>query len=173
MPTLIELALKYWKYAAAAVAIVALVTFYNVHVDGLEKSYAAAKVAAVDAAYKKGSAEATAAAAAEIARKDKAHQVEITAIKDTYENRIKQNDAAHASDAQRLRQLAAAESEHRANGVLASAGGAGTPADSGDADADGLGSLPARFGLALADALRQDDAALSACYADRDSLTGK
>lgn len=172
MLELVELALKYWKYAVAVAAVVALVTFYNVHVDGLEKSYAAAKVAAVDAAYKKGSTEATAAAAAEIARKDKEHAAETASIKDTYENRIKQNDANHAADAQRLRQLAA-ESDRRANALLAGAGSVGTSADSGNAGAGGLGSVPAQLGLELADALRQDDAALSACYAERDSLTGK
>lgn len=172
MLTIIELALKYWKYVAVGAAVAVLVVFYNVHVDGLEKRYAAAKVAAVDAAYKKGSDAATAAAAADIALKNKQHSTELAAVKDTYENAIKQNDSAHAADAQRLRQLAAA-SDRRADGVLAGAAGAGAAAGSGSESVGGLGSVPAQLGLSLADALRQDDAALNACYAERNSLTGK
>ena len=172
MLVLVEWALKYWKAVLAGVAIFALAAFYNVHVHNLETAYAAAKVAAVDAAYKRGSDEARAAAAAEIALRDKDHAAFVAAMKDTYENRIKQNDAAHAADVERLRQRAV-ESDRRANGVLASAPGPGASADGGDASAGGLGSVPAQLGLALADALRQDDAALSACYAERDSLVGR
>jgi hypothetical protein len=168
----IEWALKYWKYVAIGFAVIALVAFYNVHVHNLEVSYAASKVAAVDAAYKRGSDEARAAAAAEIESKEKEHSAAMAAVRGEYEDRIQQNDAAHAADAERLRQRAAA-SARRANGVLAGAGSSGPAPDGGAAGVGGLGSVPAQLGLALADALRQDDAALSACYAERDSLVGK
>jgi|HubBroStandDraft_4_1064222.scaffolds.fasta_scaffold156265_2 hypothetical protein len=158
-------------YAYAALAVAAII-FYNVHVHGLEVSYSAKRVDAVNAAYKKGSDEAVAAAKKQIADKDKEHANDLAQVEENYEKLIQANDAAHNADAARLRQRAA-DSEQRANTLLASAGSANSTASGGDQGSGGLGTVPAGLGLELADALRQDDAALTKCYADRDSLTGK
>jgi hypothetical protein len=158
-----------YAYAAAAIA---LVIYYNVHVHDLEVHYAAARVTAVEAAYKKGSDEAVAVAKKQIADKDKEHANDLAQVEENYEKLIQANDAAHNADAARLRQRAA-DSEQRANALLASAGSASSAAGGGDQGSGGLGTVPAGLGLELADALRQDDAALNKCYADRDSLTGK
>jgi hypothetical protein len=161
--------LKDWAIAAG---VVALVIFYNVHVHDLEVSYSAQRAVAVNAAYKKGSDEAVAAAKKQIADKDKEHADYLAQVEENYEKLIQANDAAHNADAARLRQRAA-DSEQRANALLASAGAVSSAAGGGDQGAGGLGTVPAGLGLELADALRQDDAALTKCYADRDSLTGK
>ena len=158
-------------YAYAAAALAAII-FYNVHVHNLEVHYAAAKIAAVNAAYKKGSDEALAAAKKAIDDKDRQHAADLAQVEENYENLIKSNDAAHNADVSRLRQRAA-DSEQRANALLGSAGSGSAASGSGDQGAGGLGTVPAGLALELVDALRQDDAALGKCYADRDSLTGK
>lgn len=161
--------LKDWLMAAAAVA---LVVFYNVHVHDLEVAYAAKQVDAVNAAYKRGSDEALRAAKKIADDKEAAYTAREAQTEENYENLIKSNDAAHLADISRLRQRAA-DSEQRANSLLGSAGGAGPAPGSGDQGLGGLGFVSGALALELADALRQDDAALSTCYDERDSLTGK
>ena len=155
----------------AAIAIAAIV-FYNAHVHNLEVHYAAAKVAAVNAAYKKSGDEAVAAANKRIESLNKQHGDDLAQVEENYENLIKSNDAAHNADVSRLRQRAA-DSEQRANALLGSAGSGSAASGSGNQGAGGLGTVPAGLALELVAALRQDDAALGKCYADRDSLTGK
>lgn len=161
--------LKDWAIAAA---LVALTVFYNVHVHDLEVAYSAKRVAAVNAAYKKGSDEAIAAAKVKMAQQDKQYADDSAQVEENYEKLIQSNDAAHAADAQRLRQRAV-DSEQRANALLESASRASPTSGSGDQSNSGLGSVPAELTLEIVDALRQDDAALGKCYANRDSLTGK
>lgn len=71
----------------------------------------------------------------------------------------------HNSDVARLRAAAARQS----NPLLHSAPGSSATGSAGDEGFSGLGSVA----LGLADALRADDSALTACYADRNALTGK
>lgn len=158
-----------YAYAAAAIAAVA---YYNIHVHELNVHYAAAQVAAVEKAENEASAKAFAAAKALADAKDKQYSIQLSQVEDTYETQLKAADDQHASDIVRLRQLAA-QGSGNANPVLSGSSGSGASGSGGDEGAGGLGAVPAGLSLELADALRKDDAALSACYADRDSLTGK
>jgi hypothetical protein len=154
-------------YAYAALAIAAVV--FWLHHDHVEQAAGAARVtAAVTAA----TAKANVAAQATIDKYTSEYSSSALAIKDSYEQRIQANTASHDADLQRLRQLATS-SNSAPSKVLGSAASVGASNDTGDGSAKGLGEVPSSTALELADALRADDSALVACYADRDSLTGK
>ena len=94
------------------------------------------------------------------------HSADVAKIEDTYAAALQTAHDQHAADLQRLRDAALYRATHA---VLDGTGSARTEDPSGASGAPSLESVSAE----LADALRQDDAALGACYADRDALTGK
>jgi membrane protein involved in colicin uptake len=150
-----------WLYAGLAIA--AMVFWF--HHDHVEQAAGAARVTAAVA---KASAEAEKAAAAQIALLETQHAADAAKVKEVYDTALTTAAAQHAADLDRLRSLTA----HRADGggpVLESSGAGSSTSDGGTGSLAELGTLAAT----LADALRRDDAALSACYVDRDSLTGK
>lgn len=151
--------LKDWLYVAAIVAIIGLFSWYTVH----ERHIGAAhELAAVTKASDKAKAD------AEKLVKDLTdqHATDVAKIEDTYEHALATADSQHASDLQRLRN---ADAARRAGTMLQGASSNSPQTDGGAAGLSPLESVSAE----LADALRRDDSALTACYADRDSLTGK
>ena len=149
-----------WIYAALAVAAVAG-WFYHDHVIATQA--VAHERAAVAAASAKAEHDAESRVAALAAQ----HTAELIKLKVDYDAQISHALAAHVDDVQRLRDY---DTYRRAHPVLV--GAVGTL---GQALADGSDSFAALGAVSaeLADALRHDDAALTACYADRDALTGK
>lgn len=150
-------------FAYAAIAIAA--GLWWIHHDHVEQAAGAARVEAAVAA---ASAAAQKDAEAKVAAHDNEHAIELAKVKEIYDTAITSAAAQHAADLQRLRDIAA----RRSNGggpVLGSAAPAPSGADPGPPSVGGLGEVAA----GLADALRQDDASLSSCRAERDSLTGK
>lgn len=153
-----------YLYAAAAIAAVA---WYNVHVHNLEVAYGAKQKAAVVEAVDKASAEAQNAARKLAEAKEQQYTIQLSQVEESYENQLKSADAQHAADLSRVRQLTA-QNNRNTDGVLHGAGGAETSGSCGALCVAALGA-----GASLADALRRDDDALTACYKDRDNLTGK
>jgi hypothetical protein len=166
MPALLLKLIPFRDYAYAALAIAAVVWF--LHHDHVERDIGAARETKAVAV---ATAKANTAAKAEIDRLNAAHADDVAQIEARYENAIRDNDASHAADLQRLRNSAA--SSGKANPVLGGASGGTAPTETGAGSAGSLGSVPADIALKLADSLRADDAALDKCYADRDDLTGK
>jgi hypothetical protein len=160
--------LPFRDYAYAAAAAAALV-WYNVHVHNLEVAYGTKQVAATNAAYADASAKTLSAAKKLLDAKDAQHAQDLAKVEANYETQLKASANTHAADLQRLRQLAANESSSDSNSVLAGSGGSGSSAGAGGSSLVGLGYVSAELASALHDA-RND---LRACYADRDSLTGK
>lgn len=156
--------LRDWLYAGLAVAAI----IFWFHHDHVEQAKGAATVTA---AVKAATDKAQAAAAVAITKLNTNHANDVAQIEDHYENTIRDNDAAHAADLQRLRDRAARSSH--TNGVLEGSPGGEATSQAGAGSSESLGSVPAEYALELADAVRADDAALDKCYADRDSLTGK
>jgi hypothetical protein len=155
-----------YLYAALAIAAVA---FYNIHVHNLEVNYARARVNAVNAAVTDASNKLTIAAKA---REDKLaanYADRLKQVNDEHTKQLQADAATHAADLQRLRQLAAAFGNSSGSATLGGAASPGASADSGGSSLIGLGYVSAELAAALHDA--RDD--LSACYAERDSLTGK
>jgi hypothetical protein len=151
--------LKDWLYIAAIVAIISLFVGYTMH----ERHVGAVhELAAVT----KAGAKAEAAVEAKIKTLTDQHAATVADIEDKYEGLLKDADNQHGSDLQRLRD---ADTYRKTHSLLPSAGSSAAQADSGGAGLTGLESVSAK----LADAVRRDDAALNACYADRDDLTGK
>jgi hypothetical protein len=157
--------LRDWAYAAAAIAAV---IWYNVHVHGLEVSYAEKQTAAVVRAVKEASDKAQAEALKQVNALNAQYSARYAALEKTYVEQTQADAATHASDLQRLRQLAATSNQHP-NPVLQGSGGAGTPPNTGESSLVGLGYVSAELAAALYDA--RDD--LGKCYAERDTLTGK
>lgn len=153
-------------YAYAALAIAAVVWF--LHHDSVERSLGATRVTTAVAT---ATAKANAAAQSKIDQLTATHADDVAKIEDNYESTIRDNDASHASDLQRLRERASRSSN--SGQVLGSARGGETAVTPGAGGAVSLGSVPADIALQLVDALRADDASLMKCYADRDDLTGK
>lgn len=153
-------------YVYVALAAAAVVWF--LHHDSVERNMGAARVtAAVNAA----TAKANAAAQAQIDKLNAAHSDDVAQIEANYENVIRDDDAAHIADLQRLRNRAADNSN--SGEVLGSPETGSQTSKAGASSTDSLGSIPADLALTLVDALRADDAALDQCYADRDELVGK
>jgi hypothetical protein len=164
--TLLKL-VPFRDYAYVGIAIAAAVFWW--HHDQVEQAAGAAKeVSAVQAA----TAKAEAAADALFQKNSSEYANSVLAMKDAYEKRIADANTAHDADVKRLQQLAASRNRG-SNKAVPSASSSAASSDAGNQGFSGLGIVPAGLGLELADALRQDDAALTACWAERDSLTGK
>lgn len=99
-----------------------------------------------------------------------------------YESKLKTSEAAREQDRQAaaaqhnsdLQRLLAASARQSGSGVQGP-GGPGSGGPTGSSSLGGVGSLSTGLQvlLGLADALRHDDSELSACWRERDSLTGK
>lgn len=150
---------KDYVYGAIIAALLGWFGWYTYH----ERHVGAQEtVAAVQKASKK--AEAT--AEKQVQKLTNEHAADVAAIEDKYEGMLSDADDAHNADLQRLHD---AERYRQANSAVARTLSAPAQAPSGTDSTKRLESISAE----LADALRKDDAALEACYADRDSLTGK
>jgi hypothetical protein len=148
-----------YAYAALAAAAVGWFLWH----DHTERSIGAAhEAAAVQAASAKAQADATSRLAALNAQ----YSASLTKVKETYATQMASASTQHAADLQRLRD---ADRYRKTHTVL---DGTAFGAASADAGADSFGAL-ATVSAELADALRQDDAALTQCFTDRDALTGK
>jgi hypothetical protein len=166
MPALLLKLIPFRDYVYAALAIAALI--FGVHeYRAIEAKGAAHEIAAVQAA----SVKAQAAAKAANDKLTADYSAALVTVGENYAKAIQDNDTAHSADLKRLQQRAAGGD--RADAAVGSASPATATAGGGNQGAAGLGKVPADLALELADALRQDDAALQQCYADRDSLTGK
>jgi len=117
-------------------------------------------------ALKASSAKVLQAANDRIAALNTSYSTAVKAITETKDAQLAQADAAHAADLDRIRVLDAYRKAHPVLG-----GAPGAPA-SGAYRPSSIESLE-QLAADLASALRTDDAALFACYADRDALTGK
>lgn len=167
MPLALLKLIPFRDYAYAALAIAAVIFWF--HHDHVEQAKGAARVTAAVAT---ATAKANADAQTKIDKLNTEHGKDVAAIEESYERTIQSNDASHAADLQRLRERAASQGNSPGQ-VLGSTPGGETTLDGGTRSTSGVGSVPAEQALNLADALRADDAALTKCYADRDSLTGK
>src|SRR5882762_9140971 len=154
--------LPFRDYVYAAIAIAAIV-FYNVHVHNLEVRYAAKQVAAVKIAVQEASTTLIASAAKEMNIQAARYAANLKRMNETHAKQSQADDAAHAADLQRLRQLAAA-SNSGGSGSLEGAGGPSSSPDPGRSSLIGLGYVSAELAAALHDA-RND---LGSCYAERD-----
>lgn len=154
-------------YAAAAAAAVG---WFLVHDHNERAAGAKHEAAAVAAA----SSKTQQAADIRVKQLTDTYTAQVKDITNGFQTQLAAASAQHNVDVERLRERAAA-SGNGAGAVLHSAAGSsqGAAANTGSAGASGLGEVPGTVTLELADALRHDDAALTACYADRDSLTGK
>ena len=109
--------------------------------------------------------------AAHVAEVAKNYAASAAATTETLNEQIQAANAQHTSDADRLREY---DAYRRAHPAVASTG---KPADGSGTSGTGqgedfVGEL-GQAGVSLADALRGTTEALSACMADRNSLTGK
>lgn len=151
--------LKDWVYVAAIVAIVSVFTWYTVHERHVGATHELAAVT-------KAGHKAEDAAEQRIKTLTDQHAIDVAKVEENYENLLKTADDQRVSDLQRLRN---ADAYRKTHSVLGSTSGAGTQTTSGTTCLNPLESISAE----LADALRRDDAALAACYVERDSVTGK
>ncbi len=166
MLALLSKLIPFRDYAYAALAASAVV-WYNVHIHNLEVAHDAKQNAAIAAETRKVTDAANAKMAQTVADYEAANEQEEA----NYAITVKADIDQHNLDVQRLRDATAAKGDSSA--VLGSAPSSAPAASGGDQSLTGLGSVPANLALEQADAVRQDDAALAKCYADRDSLTGK
>lgn len=162
MGTLLELVpLKDWLYAGLLVLVIAFSVheYRDIEAKGAAKETAAVQMAsaAVQAQAKKTNDKLTAD-----------YSAAVVTVGENYAKAMQSADAAHDADL-KLLQRRAASSGGSGNTAVGGASGAAATAGAGDEGFSGLGSVA----LELATALRADDAALTQCYADRDSLTGK
>jgi hypothetical protein len=111
------------------------------------------------------SAAALATAQKTIATNTADYKAAVSTVEAQYAKDMSAASQQHNADLARLRARAAG----KAGPVLPGAPGTPAAGPQGDSSFGGLGELA----LNLADALRADDAALIACYADRNALTGK
>ncbi len=165
MPDLLaRIPFRYWLYGG----LLAILAIMGIHeYQEIEAKGAAREAAAVQAA----SAKADAAAKAAIAKLTADYSAALVTVGEIYAKAMQSADAAHSADLKRLQQRAAGSGAP--NTAVGDSTSAASAADAGAISARALGSVPAERALDLADALRVDDAALTQCYADRDSLTGK
>lgn len=153
------LPIRDWIYAGLAVLAV-LFWFWHDH------QVAAAAVAHENAALQAQSEADITAAENWIDTLNKQHAADVAKVQGDYEKLIAANSASYAADLQRLRTLTA---HSKTSTVLGSASAATSSPNGGACDISRVGSMAAK----LADALRRDDAALVACRAERNLLTGK
>lgn len=146
----------YGVIAAAAVAF----WFYHNHV---EQAKGAARV---QAAVTLATARAQQAAQARIAALTRENAATQRQVESTYEKALVVATHQRAADVRRLRQYEIYRQTHR---ML---GGAASPSAQAHGGPEGFSGL-ASVSISLANALREDDAALAECWADRAALTGK
>ena len=123
------------------------------------------------AALKVQSAKLVAQAAAQVAATQNVYETQLTKEKSAYENNLQVANAQLASDAQRLRDY---DAYRRAHPDVGSAGQ--PPANAGAGSPSGSDSILERLeqvAVRLAAATRDTANALSACVAERSTLTGK
>jgi len=157
---------KDWVYLSLILALLGGFAAYTIH----ERRIGAAHEAT---ALKKSSDELQAKAAAHVAQVAKAYAESSTANEENLNAQLKAASDQHDSDAQRLREYDAYRRSHSAVASAQAGSGAGSQGGSGAGeDVDQLGSLE-QVALGLATAGREVNAALTACMADRNSLTGK
>jgi hypothetical protein len=158
--------LKAWAIIIGVVALLAFLIWDHYHLinEGVEKE---------KAAYAAGSAKAEHEAEVKITNLNTQHGNDVADMENRYETTIQADDAAHASDAARLREYDAYRKAHPVLGGPAAGGGTGT-AGEGSADSvdDRFGQLE-QVALGLANAGRDLNAALTLCQDDRNKLTGK
>lgn len=145
-----------------AVLAIAAVTYYNVHVHNLIK----ADEYRQEVAIQKESAKVLANAHKVMDDLSAQHASDTKIIQERADAQHKIDADLHSADLNRLRQLAAQSNRGPA---LGSAAGPTPPSDTGRSSLVGLGYVSAELAGSLRDA--RDD--LGACYAERDSLTGK
>lgn len=145
---------------------ISFLTYERFHLinEGVEKE---------KAAFAAGSAQAEKTAENRITALNTQHYQDVADMENRYEHTIQGIEAAHASDAERLRAYDAYRKAHPVLGG-ASGGTGATPAGDGSPQSvdDRLESLE-QVALGLATAGRGLDAALSLCEEDRDHLKGK
>ncbi len=167
MPGLLSLIpLKDWVYGAL---IAALLAFGVYEVNHLKAEGAAHEVAVLQAS----SAKLTADAQKQVVATATAYAKSLTKVKGDLDEQVKTAAVQHDSDAQRLRDYDAYRRQHAA---LGSAGGGSGSQSAGASSAISVDDVLAgmeQAGLSLASANRLAAAALTACAAERESLTGK
>ena len=167
MPAFLSLIpVKDWIYGGIIVAILAGFGWYTVH----ERNIGAAHETA---ALKASSDKLQAAAQKQIAQLTTQHAADTAKILGNLHDEQNRNAMLSDSDARRLRQFDAYRRAHPALG--STAGKPGTVA-SGTASTPDVGELTQRLEQVageLANATRAASSTLSACMADRDSITGK
>jgi hypothetical protein len=155
-----------WVYLGLFVALVGLGLYERAHLIHEGEAHELASL-------QRSSAKLQAAADANVTKLTAEHAAEVAAIRSQLDEQQQTNDALAAADAQRLREYDAYRRAHEAVGGAAPGP---VPGDSGTESAPGgddrYGSLGA-VAVELAAAARDAQSALSACVADRDSLTGK
>lgn len=152
--------LKDWLYVFAISALLVSFAWYTHH----ERQIGASKL---QAAVTQESAKAEANNTKRLKDLTDQHSNDVAVIEENYETILKDSDAQHISDLDRLRKYAS--DSGKTHEVLGSSSCNSSEADSWRERFEGLGQISAE----LADAIRRDDAALKSCYAERDSLTGK
>lgn len=156
---------KDWLYAGLFVILLA----FGAHeYRAIEAKGALQETAAVQVASAK--AEATAKAKNDKLTAD--YSAAVVTVGETYAKAMDANDAANAADLKRL-QRSAQTSGSGSHGTVGGAASSAPASDAGTEGAGGVGSVPGQLALDLVFAVRADDSALTQCYADRDSLTGK
>jgi hypothetical protein len=167
MPALLALIpFRDWIYGALIVGLIV----FGIH----ERNHLIAEGAAHEvAALKESSDKLIAKETAHVALVAKTYAAAAAQTQGDLDAKIQAADAQHTSDAQRLREYSAYRSTHPDVASPAGASGnSGAGTSSAGQSEDFVASL-GQSGVALADALRDTSAALSACMKDRNDLTGK
>lgn len=154
---------------AALVALIggiSWLTYEHYHLinEGVEKE---------KAAFAAGSAKAEKEAEDKITANNTAHFNDVATIEGNYERTIQGIDAAHASDAERLRAYDAYRKAHPVLGGAAGGGGDQAPGDDGPSELERRFASLEQVALGLTTAGGGLDAALALCEDDRDRLKGK
>jgi hypothetical protein len=158
--------IKDWVYSGIIIAILAGFGWYTIHERDIGK---ADEVAALQ----KSSQALQAKAAAHVAQVAKAYSTASSVNLENLNAQLKAASDQHDSDAQRLREYDAYRRAHPAVASAQTGSGAGSSGGSGTIEDDGRFASLEQVALQLATAGREVSAALSACMADRNALTGK
>lgn len=94
----LSLALRYWKYVAAMLLVMAAVTYYNVHVDGLIKDAVGKAVMERDGQWREQEARAIAKAKADATAQEAAQRASLEAKNKDLERRLKDAKTIHDRD---------------------------------------------------------------------------
>jgi hypothetical protein len=158
--------LKDWIYLSLIVALLGGFVSYTIHERDIGKAHELAVL-------KKSSDELQAKAAAHVAQVAKAYSTASISNLETLNAQLKTASDQHDSDAQRLREYDAYRRAHPAVASAQTGSGTGGQGGSGANQDDGQLSSLEQVALGLATAGREVNAALGACMADRNALTGK